>query len=199
MILKHYLTTLCLGPSLIFLCFFPLIFFQVCFSFSFQGISEGISITWKHAAFCTRTHTHKPIIFLIPLVKSLQLWQDYEDITHCKLVEKVPLCHSAHRRSTVVEILPVVWQNTQRYLKHAQQLYPLSHTHTHTHPNTHYTGHSESTRGTQTAMLAQLQSENTLQLRSFSLLLFVLCVQHQSFEMLAVVQDPWCCHSLTNT
>lgn len=79
----------------------------------------------------TRTHTHKPIIFLIPLDKSLQMWHDYKDIMHCKLVEKVPWCRSAHRRNAVVEIWPVVWQNTQRYLKHAQQLYPLSYTHTH--------------------------------------------------------------------
>lgn len=76
-------------------------------------------------------HMHKPIIFLTPLDKSLQLWQDYEDIMHSKLVEKVPLCHSAHRGKAVVAISPVVWENTQRYLKHAQPLYPLSHTHTH--------------------------------------------------------------------
>lgn len=62
--------------------------------------------------------------------------------------------------------------------------------HTHTHTNTHYTGHLESSRGTQTAMLAQLQNESILQLESFPLLLFVLGVQCQSFERLAAVHVP---------
>lgn len=116
----------------------PPIFFQVCFSFSFQGISEGVSITWRHATLCTRTHTHKPIIFLIPLDKTLQLWKDYEDITHSKLVEKVPLCHSSKRESCCGDLARCL-------AKHAEvsQACPAV---VHFHTDTHTTGQLESSR-----------------------------------------------------
>lgn len=169
----------------------PPIFFQVCFSFSFQGISEGVSITWRHATLCTRTHTHKPIIFLIPLDKTLQLWKDYEDITHSKLVEKVPLCHSSKRESCCGDLARCL----AKHAEVSQACPAVIHSFTQTHTQQDNWKVPE-VHKQHFWLYYKVRTHFNLE---FFILFFVLDVQCQSFQWLAVVCGPWGCHSLTNT
>lgn len=179
MILKNYLTTLCLCPALIFLCSFSPFLSSVFFIFLPRNL-------WGHY------HYLEARCFL-------HAYTDAQTYNFSHSLSQEPPIVTGLWRHHALQIggkSPLVSLSTQKehccgdlaccLAKHAEvsQACPAvvsSFTHTHMHPNTHYTGHSESSRGTQTAMLAQLQSENTLQLGSFSLLLFVLGVQRHNF------------------